>query len=133
MWRPFRIPLLLVAILMLLGGIVWVKPDWFVNWISERRLNSEPDCNKRIALMNMSRDYSPTYWNPKYIQETLRANTDVERRFLADLVYERYGSNGAGELRALLSSSNIAQRSKTNVQVVVSFIEKDRIQQTKRH
>jgi hypothetical protein len=81
--------------------------------------------------MNMSRAYSPTYWNPKYIQETLRASTEVERRFLADLLYERFGTNGIGDLHALLSSS-IPQYSETNVQEVVSFMEKERGKRTSR-
>lgn len=87
------------------------------------RLHSYTDVNKRIVLLNMSKSYSTNYWNQQYLLESSRANTEIERRFIANLIHERFGTNGISELQRLAADLTL-ESSKSNIFAVMTFYEK---------
>ena len=98
------------------------KPQPLSDWWVTHQLHATANPSKRIALLNMSRAYPTNYWNQQYLWEATRANTEMERRFLADLIHERYSTNGILELRSL-SAQPVSEPSKSNALAVISILE----------
>ena len=102
-----------------------IKPQTLLNWRMKRQIYATTDPSKRIVLLNMSLLYPTNYWNKEYLQETTRANTEMERRYLANIIQQRFGTNGVSALQSLMeqSASNIAQ---SNILAIVSILEKEK-------
>lgn len=111
---------LLVVIFVL---ILTINSQSLLNWYMSSRLHSYADVNKRIVLLNMSRSYSTNYWNQQYLLEAYRANSEVERRFIADIIHERFGTNETSELQQM-AARPISESSRSNILAVINFYEK---------
>jgi hypothetical protein len=101
---------------------MFLKPQSLSNWWVTHQLHATASPSKRIALLNMTISYSTNYWNQEYLQETARANTEIERRFLADLIQQRFGTNGISALQPV-AAQPASDSAKSNVLAVVSILE----------
>lgn len=117
----FRAAFCLLIIIFVL--ILMINSESLLNWYMTSRLHSYTDVNKRIVLLNMSKSYSTNYWNQQYLLESSRANTEIERRFIANLIHERFGTNGISELQRLAADLTL-ESSKSNIFAVMTFYEK---------
>jgi hypothetical protein len=82
----------------------------------------EEDPNKRIVLINATLVYDQAYWNPRYLEYALRVEADFERKFAANLIHQRFGTNGVTELRHLLKEQT-SESARSNGAAVVSILE----------
>ena len=98
-----------------------IKSESVHNWRITRELKATTDPSRRIALLNLTRPYPTNYWNDEYLKECARANSEMEQRFLADLIQERLGSNGIPQLRAFATVSTNAA-AKSNLLSVLSLL-----------
>lgn len=79
--------LVLFGLAVCLVADLSVRSEPVVNWLMARELLSEADPNKRIVLINTSLAGDPQFWNPRYLRCALLAESDYERRFIADLLF----------------------------------------------
>jgi len=121
-----RSKLKIIVVLALLGiillAVVMVRSEPILNWFTARSLHSENDAKKRVVLINTTLTYAPEYWNREYLLEALRADTQWERRFLADLIRQRFHTNATHELQSLLTIG-VPESSKSNVISVISELQ----------
>lgn len=122
-----RPKLKILVVLCLLGiillAVVMVRSEPILNWFVARSLHSEKDAKKRVVLINTTLRYAPEYWNREYLREALRADTQWERRFLAELIRERFHTNATQELQSLLTQG-VPESSKSNVIAVISELQR---------
>jgi len=112
----------LSCLTLILVAVVMLKTDPIVNWVTSHNLHREPDAAKRIIIINMTLGYSPEFWNPQYLQEASRADTQLERNFIADLIHERYATNAIPELQKLLTSQP-QESSSSNINAIITRLE----------
>ncbi len=96
--------LVLLGLAACLVAALSLRSEPVVNRFMAWRLLSEADANKRIVLINTSMAYDSQFWNPRYLRCALLAASDHERKFIADLLRERLGTNAVVELRELLEN-----------------------------
>jgi hypothetical protein len=90
-----------------------------------RKLLSEEDGNKRIVLINTSLASDPQFWNPRYLRCAALAESDHERRFIADLLLERIGTNAVVQVRELVESEK-SPSAQSNGLAVLSLMDTPR-------
>jgi len=117
--------LVIVALGLCLLGVLMVRSQPIVNWLQSRKLMAETDPKKRVVLINESLAYSPEFWNLRYLQCALRAEADFERVFIANLIHDRFDTNGVAELRAILGNE-VPDSARTNGLAVVSILERSK-------
>lgn len=117
-----RMCLVLVSLSMLLLAIIIVPHEPILNRFTAYKLHREGNPQRRIVIINTTLGYAPEYWNREYLREALRAGTQLERRFLADLIHERLNTNGVQQLKNLLTSG-LPEVAITNVTAVISEVE----------
>ena len=117
--------LVFVALGLCLLGVLMVRSQPIVNWLQSRKLMAETDPKRRIVLINESLAHSPDFWNLRYLQCALRAEADFERVFIANLIHERFDTNGVAKLRALLGNE-MPDSARTNGLAVVSILERSK-------
>jgi hypothetical protein len=118
-----RICLVLVSLGMLLLAIIMVPHEPILNQFTAYKLHREGNPQRRIVLINTTLGYAPEYWNREYLREALRAETQLERRFLADLIYERFNTDGIQQLQRLLTPG-LPELARSNVTTVISEVER---------
>jgi len=118
--KSFFIIALLISLLL---GLAAVPYQPFLNWGTARSLRKELNPQKRIVLLNTTLTYDPEYWNSEYLREALRADTQVERRFIAALIRDRFNSQASRKLRGLLSA-HVDSASRSNLLAVISELER---------
>jgi hypothetical protein len=101
MRRKLDIIVALVLLGIVLLAVVMVRSEPILNWFTARSLHSENDPKTRVVLINTTLTYAPEYWNREYLREALRADSQWERRFIADLIRERFNTNATQELQSL--------------------------------
>jgi hypothetical protein len=106
--------------------LLLMRPEMVTNWILVRKLASEKDAHARLAVLNSTLTRDPSYWNPHYLKSSLRASTDIEQHFLADLIHERFGTNGVRELRSLASKTQ-SLSDQSNVLAVCAILETGKV------
>jgi len=114
-------PVIFVCII-LLAGVIAIRSDHIFNWVLARELRLEPEPKRRIVLMNISTAHEPAFWNSVYLREAERADTAIERRFLADLIISRFGTNAVEELARLFERQGFGSP-KDNLRAVIKETE----------
>ena len=114
--------LVLLGLAACLSAILLVRSQPVVNWFMARQLLTEADANKRIVLINTSLAYDPQFWNSRYLRSALLAKSKYEREFIADLLFDRLGTNAVDGLRELAQNEKSAS-AQSNALAVVSLIE----------
>lgn len=117
--------LVLLSLGVCLAGLLMVRSQPIVNRLQSQKLMAETDPKNRVVLINETLGYSPEFWNIRYLQCALRARADFERVFVANLIRERFGTNGVAELRALLGK-DVPDSAKTNGLAVVSILQRSK-------
>jgi len=120
-----KIALVLFSLVACLAGLLVMRSQPIVNRLQSRKLTAESVPQKRVVLINETLGYSPEFWNIRYLQCALRAEADFERVFIANLIHERFGTNGISELQALLGK-NLPDSAKTNGLAVVSILKRSK-------
>lgn len=118
-----KVPVVIALLGLLLLAVVAMPHQPILNRFTAFSLRGESDPKKRIVLINTTLTYTPAFWNREYLQDALRANTQVERRFIADLVRERFKDEGLRQLRGLLRP-DLPEVSKSNLLAVISELER---------
>jgi len=114
--------LVLAALAVFLLLLMVLPSGLIVNWFMGNRLFKEPDRNRRIVLINTTLKYNPEYWNPRYLRCALLAETDYERKFMADLIQERFRTNATFELHRVLERET-SEAGKSNASEVIRLLE----------
>jgi hypothetical protein len=114
--------LVLLGFAVCLIAVLAVRSQPIVNWFMAQKLLSEGDANKRIVLINTSLAYDPQFWNPRYLRCALLAESDHERKFIADLILERFGTNAVVELRGLIENEK-SPLARSNGLAVLPFLQ----------
>jgi len=117
--------LVLLGLAVCLVAVLSVRSQPIVNWFMAQKLLSEADANKRIVLINTSLAYDPQFWNPRYLRCALLAESDHERKFIADLLVERLGTNAVVELLGLIENEK-SPSARSNGLAVLPLVETPR-------
>lgn len=108
---------------VLLLATIMLPHEPILNWVIARKLHHEQSPQKRIVLINTTLTYSHEYWNREYLREALRADTQLERQFLAGLLQRRFETNAAQQLQALLTT-DLPNVARSNLAAVISELER---------
>lgn len=111
----------LLLLTLSLLGIIMARPEPVLNRLTARSIQRESDSAKRIVLLNMTRTYEQSYWNPEYLKEAARASTSLERSFIAQLIHERFGTNATHELERIMVPQ-LPETSKSNIVLVLEKV-----------
>ena len=112
-----------LIVVIALATIFFIRPATLVNHILNWRIRTEETGSGRMALINATLEYDSNFWNQKYVSLALNADSDVERRFMADLISERYGTNAIPKLRDQLAVSSVSESARSNGLAVISALE----------
>lgn len=96
--------LALFAFAVGLATILSMPSEPNLNRVMAWKLMNETDATKRMVLINMSLEFDPQFWNSRYLQCALLAESNYERKFIAALLLERLGTKALVGLRDLVEN-----------------------------
>jgi len=110
--------ILLLGLAALLAGLLLIKPEPIVNWLAWQNLQRETDPTKRIVLIHTALSYDAKYWNQRYLFSALRAGDPVEQSVIANIIFERFGTNGIPSLQAIARAAASEQERSNGLAVI---------------
>ena len=94
--------------------------------VLHHKILNERDVSRRIVLYNVSQEGPQGYWNGKYVQYSLRADTEMERRFLAGVLVERYGAEEAVVVLNEAMRKNPSAEALRNADAMVELVQREK-------
>lgn len=113
-------------VVLFVACVIFIQSDKVQNWVIHNKIKSSTNLSEKITLINTTLSYDSNYWNSKYPTYALGADSETERRFLAGLLYKRFGEQSLFQIDSLLKSS-ISEEQRINAISVAEFIKKDSV------
>ena len=93
--RKIRIIVLTIGVMLLLPPLVHHR---ITDWYLDRKIEGTQDGAEIVALVNVTLDRNPEYWNGRYAKYFLQAQGALETEYLAKLLIHRHGTNAISEV-----------------------------------